>query len=489
MRCEVAQAAIEVRNFAREAHADIDLPIRPRPGVHDGAEGMQSDRVGKPRPNEDAIASARDAESGADHAWRSRCRVRRGQTGPDPRSAHRKIDQDPLGDRAMGRRVQKLGDGSLFEGDGHPLRAATIVAQERGWYGEAEGDPLLRRLEAGDDHGHARIGHAIEGKSKSESLSGGERSLTGLEHRTTDRDRMVVEPLDRSLDRKRSGARVAAAEGEDRGRPLAVGEGRRQDRRQHLGDLRNLPFICGDRSAQEVKGAKCRVGPDSHEGRIGPSRGRLWPEIPDAGQFSDRVAELASPRMRTASGEFTPGEVVVATESQYHRDSAETARCLVSEPAVSGPSPFAGPPVPVASPPVAEPRDPSARSRPASGPPGEQSREPIRVPLTQLKRGERAIVDLKDLASEDSKLLAAMGLEHACEVRVCRAGTPCIVQVEATRLGISADVAAKIIATPCSCFPDVPAEGIAGLEGVAPDPQRPQKPDGATGGRDRDGRP
>jgi Fe2+ transport system protein FeoA len=112
----------------------------------------------------------------------------------------------------------------------------------------------------------------------------------------------------------------------------------------------------------------------------------------------------------------------------------------------------------------------------------DQQRDPVRVPLTQLKRGERAIVDLKALATEDSKLLAAMGLEHACEVRVCRAGTPCIVQVEATRLGISADVAAKIIATPCSCFPDVPAEGIAGLEGA------PGQPDDPASGRQADGR-
>ncbi len=136
---------------------------------------------------------------------------------------------------------------------------------------------------------------------------------------------------------------------------------------------------------------------------------------------------------------------------------------------------------------MADPRDPSLGRSPAAGSShptgatGGPQREPVRVPLTQLKRGERAIVDLNDLASEDSKLLAAMGLEHACEVRVCRAGTPCIVQVEATRLGISADVAAKIIATPCSCFPDVPAEGIAGLEGVKDDRSdrsSPRQPDG-----------
>ncbi|MBL9119898.1 MAG: ferrous iron transport protein A [Phycisphaerae bacterium] len=77
------------------------------------------------------------------------------------------------------------------------------------------------------------------------------------------------------------------------------------------------------------------------------------------------------------------------------------------------------------------------------------------MPLTQLKRGDRAVVDLNDLAPEDTRLLSAMGLGDRCEVRVCRAGTPCIVQVEATRLGISAEVAARILAMPCSCYPDV----------------------------------
>ena len=77
-----------------------------------------------------------------------------------------------------------------------------------------------------------------------------------------------------------------------------------------------------------------------------------------------------------------------------------------------------------------------------------------RIPLTQLKRGERAVVELHHLPAEDTRLLAAMGLEDKSEVRVCRAGTPCIVQVEATRLGIAADVAARILAIPCSCYPD-----------------------------------
>jgi Fe2+ transport system protein FeoA len=79
---------------------------------------------------------------------------------------------------------------------------------------------------------------------------------------------------------------------------------------------------------------------------------------------------------------------------------------------------------------------------------------PVRIPLTQLKKGERAIVQHTGLSEHDARLLDAMGLSDQSEVRVCRAGTPCIVQIEATRLGISADMAAKIVATPCSCYPE-----------------------------------
>lgn len=104
---------------------------------------------------------------------------------------------------------------------------------------------------------------------------------------------------------------------------------------------------------------------------------------------------------------------------------------------------------------TSEPQKVNPAGRTASG--GDQTSpiEPRRIPLTQLKKGDRAVVDLQDLPPEDTRLLEAMGLNHQCEVRVCRAGTPCIVQIEATRLGISADVAARILATPCSCYPDV----------------------------------
>jgi Fe2+ transport system protein FeoA len=79
------------------------------------------------------------------------------------------------------------------------------------------------------------------------------------------------------------------------------------------------------------------------------------------------------------------------------------------------------------------------------------SPKPVRIPLTQLRQGQRAIVDcseLTDLPEGDRCLLHAMGMHHECEVRVCRQGTPCIVQIDATRLGISGDVARRILVTP-----------------------------------------
>lgn len=75
----------------------------------------------------------------------------------------------------------------------------------------------------------------------------------------------------------------------------------------------------------------------------------------------------------------------------------------------------------------------------------------VRIPLTQLQRGQRAIVhcaDIADLPEGDRCLLHAMGMHHECQIRVCSPGTPCIVQIDSTRLGISTDVARRILVTP-----------------------------------------
>ncbi|MFM1822435.1 MAG: FeoA domain, partial [Planctomycetota bacterium] len=85
---------------------------------------------------------------------------------------------------------------------------------------------------------------------------------------------------------------------------------------------------------------------------------------------------------------------------------------------------------------------------------------PIRLPLTQLKRGDRAVVEFDasevvptGLSAEDREILRAMGLDERRAFTVCRAGKagPCIIQVEATRLGLSPELARRIMTRPCEC--------------------------------------
>jgi Fe2+ transport system protein FeoA len=72
------------------------------------------------------------------------------------------------------------------------------------------------------------------------------------------------------------------------------------------------------------------------------------------------------------------------------------------------------------------------------------SRTPETVPLTTLRAGERGRLHTANLCCDDCDLLNAMGLTEQCELRVCRRdrqGGACIVQVNATRLGLSAAMA------------------------------------------------
>lgn len=79
--------------------------------------------------------------------------------------------------------------------------------------------------------------------------------------------------------------------------------------------------------------------------------------------------------------------------------------------------------------------------------------EPIRLPLTQLKRGDRAVVAESTLSDDDRAVLRAMGLDERCTFTVCRASKdgPCIIQLDATRLGLSPDLARRILTRPCEC--------------------------------------
>lgn len=81
------------------------------------------------------------------------------------------------------------------------------------------------------------------------------------------------------------------------------------------------------------------------------------------------------------------------------------------------------------------------------------ARQPAHLPLSQLRKGERAVMSSADLSPEDRAMLCAMGLDEHKEFTVCRAGGggPCIIRLDATRLGLSPELAAKILTRPCDC--------------------------------------
>lgn len=81
--------------------------------------------------------------------------------------------------------------------------------------------------------------------------------------------------------------------------------------------------------------------------------------------------------------------------------------------------------------------------------------QPRRVPLTQLARGATARLDAADLATlpeGDAGTLAAMGLRPGCQLRVCKAGQPCIVAVDGhaggCRIALSRDIASTLCVLP-----------------------------------------
>jgi Fe2+ transport system protein FeoA len=81
------------------------------------------------------------------------------------------------------------------------------------------------------------------------------------------------------------------------------------------------------------------------------------------------------------------------------------------------------------------------------------ARAPVRLPLSQLRKGDRAMVASSNLSDEDRAVLQAMGLDERCTFTVCRASTggPCIIQLDATRLGLSPELAKRILTRPCEC--------------------------------------
>jgi len=70
------------------------------------------------------------------------------------------------------------------------------------------------------------------------------------------------------------------------------------------------------------------------------------------------------------------------------------------------------------------------------------------IRLTDLRAGDVARFHEARLDEASQNLLRALGLVRASEVRLCKAGGPCIVQVRTTRIGLSKSVARGIFVIP-----------------------------------------
>lgn len=73
---------------------------------------------------------------------------------------------------------------------------------------------------------------------------------------------------------------------------------------------------------------------------------------------------------------------------------------------------------------------------------------PGAVPLTQMRAGERGRLHATRLVLNDREMLHALGLAERSPFRVCKAGDPWILQVRSTRIGMSFEVAHRILVIP-----------------------------------------
>lgn len=72
---------------------------------------------------------------------------------------------------------------------------------------------------------------------------------------------------------------------------------------------------------------------------------------------------------------------------------------------------------------------------------------PSAVPLTSVPVG--ALATLHEVRDAESRtVLRSLGLHDACVMRLCKVGDPCIVQVRATRIGLSHAVARCLYVVP-----------------------------------------
>lgn len=75
------------------------------------------------------------------------------------------------------------------------------------------------------------------------------------------------------------------------------------------------------------------------------------------------------------------------------------------------------------------------------------------VPLNTLPTGAEAALRGTRLDDDTRDLLRALGLTDDSRLRVCKSGEPFIIQVRATRIGVSGAVAGLIDVTPSGDAP------------------------------------
>ena len=68
--------------------------------------------------------------------------------------------------------------------------------------------------------------------------------------------------------------------------------------------------------------------------------------------------------------------------------------------------------------------------------------------LSDLSVGDTAHMHLADVDGGTARFLRAIGLTNQSELRLCKAGEPCIIQVRSTRIGLSQPVASRILVVP-----------------------------------------
>jgi Fe2+ transport system protein FeoA len=68
----------------------------------------------------------------------------------------------------------------------------------------------------------------------------------------------------------------------------------------------------------------------------------------------------------------------------------------------------------------------------------------VAVPLSTLSVGAEACLHDTKLDDDTRSLLRSLGLTDASHLRVCKNGEPFIIQVRATRIGVSGAVAGQI---------------------------------------------